>query len=275
MVRESRFREWRRLSQPTREAMARWGLDPGRALKRSLGLRWIRRDFREFLKQAQLNDGGASFHVRLSLPMYEERNSPAGTTSGMYFHHDLLAAAEIFRRSPRRHIDIGSSVLGFVSHVASFREVEVIDVRPAVTRVHSISFSQADLSTDDLTGIGLTDSLSCLNALEHFGLGRYGDRIDFNGWKEALRRMRLLLEPGGTLYLAVPIGTPQRVEFNAHRVFSWPWLRDHLEEQFVVEQVYVIDDQGDLIVDAKAYGDAADASYGLSFGCVLVFLRPK
>ena len=29
-----------------------------------------------------------------------------------------------------------------------------------------------------------------------------------------------MLNPGGTLYLSVPISSEQRIEFNAHRVFS-------------------------------------------------------
>jgi SAM-dependent methyltransferase len=63
------------------------------------------------------------------------------------------------------------------------------------------------------------DSLSCLHALEHFGLGRYGDPIDPNGYERGFMQMISLLKPGGIFYLSVPIGI-DRVEFNANRVFD-------------------------------------------------------
>lgn len=66
---------------------------------------------------------------------------------------------------------------------------------------------------------GYCDSLSCLHALEHFGLGRYGDQIDPKGFEQGLINMASLLREGGVFYLAVPIGI-DRVEFNAHRVFD-------------------------------------------------------
>ena len=63
------------------------------------------------------------------------------------------------------------------------------------------------------------DSLSCLHALEHFGLGRYGDPVDPDSYRAGLANMARVLSPGGTFYLAVPVGQP-RVEFNANRVFD-------------------------------------------------------
>jgi hypothetical protein len=71
----------------------------------------------------------------------------------------------------------------------------------------------------DVGGGGYCDSLSCLHALEHFGLGRYGDPIDPSGHEKGVRNMAALLKPGGTFYLSTPIGR-ERVEFNANRVFD-------------------------------------------------------
>jgi hypothetical protein len=44
-----------------------------------------------------------------------------------------------------KHVDIGSRVDGFVAHEASFREIEVFDVRPISTAVLGVVFRQADL----------------------------------------------------------------------------------------------------------------------------------
>jgi hypothetical protein len=66
---------------------------------------------------------------------------------------------------------------------------------------------------------GYCDSLSCLHAIEHFGLGRYGDPINPIGYQRGIANMAELLQPGGTFYLSMPIGQ-ERVEFNANWVFA-------------------------------------------------------
>ena len=55
-----------------------------------------------------------------------------------------------------------------------------------------------------------------LHALEHFGLGRYGDPIEANGVALGLTGLAKLLQPEGLLYLSCPLG-PDIVHFNAHR----------------------------------------------------------
>lgn len=66
--------------------------------------------------------------------------------------------------------------------------------------------------------VNYCDSISSLHAIEHFGLGRYGDPIDYFGYLKALQNIAKIVKTGGTFYFSVPIG-PQRIEFNAHRVF--------------------------------------------------------
>jgi hypothetical protein len=62
-------------------------------------------------------------------------------------------------------------------------------------------------------------SLSSLHAAEHFGLGRYSDPIDPNACFKFMHALQRVLAPRGRLYFSVPVGR-ERVEFNAHRVFS-------------------------------------------------------
>jgi hypothetical protein len=125
----------------------------------------------------------------------------------------------IFSAKPEKHVDIGSRVDGFVAHVASFREIEVLDIRPISTIIPGVLFKQADLMNPAADIINYCDSLSCLHALEHFGLGRYGDPIDPKGYESGLRNMADILRPDGIFYLSVPVGM-ERVEFNANRVFN-------------------------------------------------------
>ena len=52
----------------------------------------------------------------------------------------------IYDSKPKWHVDIGSRLDSFVAHVASFREIEVIDIRPLDQSIHkNIKFLQADM----------------------------------------------------------------------------------------------------------------------------------
>ena len=154
-------------------------------------------------------------------PCLHDRYEEGGSTKNEYFWQDLVVARWIFEAQPLRHVDVGSRVDGFVAHVASFREIEVFDVRPITTQIQGIVFKQANVMTlnTELAGSGYCDSLSCLHAIEHFGLGRYGDPINPLGYESGIANMAKLLKPGGRFYLSTPVGK-ERVEFNANRIFA-------------------------------------------------------
>lgn len=153
------------------------------------------------------------------LPCLYDWYEEGGSTKDEYFLQDLHVAKQIHRHNPLKHVDIGSRIDGFVAHVASFREIEVLDIRPISSQIPGVSFRQTDLMNPVKALAAYCDSLSCLHALEHFGLGRYGDRIDPHGYAAGLQNMAGILRCGGSYYLSVPIGI-ERVEFNAHRVFD-------------------------------------------------------
>lgn len=191
-----------------------FGLDPRLFVRGVAGIPRYVRDLTEFRR---------SYKGELSLvPCLHDWRDEAGATKNEYFWQDLLLAKRIFEANPRHHVDIGSRIDGFVTHVASFRSIEVFDVRPVSTVIPGVTFSQANVMSQDHlphTEGGHCDSLSCLHALEHFGLGRYGDPIDERGYEKGIANMAGLLSPGGTFYLSTPVGRP-RVAFNANRVFD-------------------------------------------------------
>ncbi len=190
---------------------AQFGIDPRKTLR---SLRGLPRYVRDFFRFRSNYAGRLEF-----LPCLHDWYEEGGTTKSEYFWQDLLVARKIFEARPERHVDIGSRVDGFVAHVASFREIEVFDVRPITSQIPGVTFKQADLMKPVDEMAGYCDSLSCLHALEHFGLGRYGDPIDPKGFERGLVNMSSLLRKDGVFYLSVPIGI-DRVEFNAHRVFD-------------------------------------------------------
>ncbi|MBT9462290.1 MAG: DUF268 domain-containing protein [Rugosibacter sp.] len=153
------------------------------------------------------------------LPCLSDWYEEGGATKDEYFWQDLHVARKIHLANPEKHVDIGSRVDGFVAHVASFREIEIFDIRPITSLIPWVIFKQVDMMNPADSLAECCDSLSCLHALEHFGLGRYGDPIDPHGYVLGLANMAMMLRPGGLFYLSVPIGK-ERVEFNAHRIFN-------------------------------------------------------
>ncbi len=151
-------------------------------------------------------------------PRLEEAKRESGVASGHYFHQDLLVASLIFKNNPEKHVDIGSRIDGFVAHVASYRKIEAWDIRELSNTTGNINFRRFNLMDKDFNLKDYCDSLSCLHALEHFGLGRYGDEVNFEGHLIGWKNIYNILKKGGKLYFSVPIGS-QRIEFNAHRVF--------------------------------------------------------
>lgn len=219
-----------------------FGFDPVRAGRSIYGLLPFWNDYRRF--RDQLRSRRDEFPGFRFYPCLTDRYEAAGDARSAYFTQDLLVARRVYEASPRRHIDIGSRIDGFVGQVAVFRKVEVIDVRPLPAPPGNISFLQADMiQPPPAELVACCDSLSSLHAVEHFGLGRYGDPLDIDGHKKALRNMVAMVEPGGRFYLSVPIG-PQRIEFNAHRVFQPGYIVDLIEPAMRLERFDYVDDAG-------------------------------
>jgi SAM-dependent methyltransferase len=180
--------------------------------------------------------------LRLLRPSLLDRGLGADAFDAHYFHQDLWAARKIYRARPERHVDVGSRVDGFIAHLLTFMPVTVLDVRPLSSPVKGMDFVCGDASDmAPFPGESL-ESLSCLHALEHFGLGRYGDAIDPAAWSRALVSFVRVLRPGGRLYLSVPVGR-QRLEFNAHRVFAPDTIQSALSALRLASFSAVADDR--------------------------------
>lgn len=197
-------------------------------------MRGVARYTRDFLKFRERYAGHVEF-----VPCLHDWYEEGGATKSEYFWQDLLVARKIFTARPQKHVDIGSRVDGFVAHVASFREIEVLDIRPITANIPGITFKQVDMMNSATITSNYCDSLSCLHALEHFGLGRYGDPIDPKGYESGIRNMASTLCVGGLLYLSVPVGT-ERVEFNAQHVFDPKTIVDIAESNQLFLQEFVL-----------------------------------
>ncbi len=238
---------------------------------RGLGF-WLRdkRKIKEMLKAENNND--FRFKIR---PQLLDRYDNAGVMKGAYFNQDLLVAQKIFKNNPLDHIDIGSRIDGFVAHVASYRKIKVFDIRKIESKSYHIDFEQRDIMIYYPDLENSCDSISSLHAIEHFGLGRYGDPLNINGHKIALDNIYKYLKSGGTFYFSVPIGKIQRIEFNAHRVFSISYLLNLFDEKYHLKSFSYVDDSGDLHPDVDLSNDDINNSFNLHYGCGIFELVKK
>lgn len=136
-----------------------------------------------------------------------------------YVYFTAWAARKVADLKPERHIDISSS-LYFSGIVSAFVPVDFYDYRPADLVLPNFSSQAADLTALPFPDNSIT-SLSCLHVIEHIGLGRYGDPIDPEGDQKAGRELTRVLAPGGSLLFATPVGATARIEYNAHRIYSY------------------------------------------------------
>ncbi|CAN5870385.1 hypothetical protein BH11PLA1_BH11PLA1_15390 [soil metagenome] len=262
-----------RLSKPFRTALQFVGVDWSH-VKRSLRA-WptFISNYRAFKRQYRASN--RDFPLTNLSPYLLDRSAPGGTARGAYFHQDLHVARKVLAAQPRRHLDVGSRVDGFVAHLSLFMPVEVLDVRAIDSAVPNMTFIQADLMLPQPALEACADSVSCLHALEHFGLGRYGDPIDYDGHRKGLVAITRLLAPRGTLYLSTPIGKKQRTEFDGQRVFNVPTLIQMAAPDFDLVSISYVDDAGNLHPDLPPDHPDIPASFNCKYGCGILELRKK
>jgi hypothetical protein len=137
----------------------------------------------------------------------------------------------ILKNFPRegKVLDVGSSgsqlpvmlaCLGFSVWTLDVRSYEYADLS---TNLHSIS---GDLRN---TGIadGFFDIVTAVSTIEHIGLGRYGDAVDPEGDRNAMREIKRIMTGNATLLITVPFG--KRYTSSLHRVYDKSALFSLLE----------------------------------------------
>ena len=231
---------------------------------------------RQFKNLSRTLESDVVFPMKSNFPCLDgmRQDASGGTLDRHYFVQDLYVAQRVFENKPQRHVDVGSRIDGFVAHVAAFREIECFDVRPLEIKAANIRFSTLDITDSATVPDELADSVSCLHVLEHIGLGRYGDKIDPDGWKIALRNLVQMVQTGGRLYVSVPAGR-QRVEFNAHRIFSPATILESIKLDTEVLDLLLIDDYGKILNFGTDIPRLIEAAQELRYGCLVLTVEKK
>jgi len=177
-----------------------------------------------------------------------------------YTYHPAWAARILAKTRPEYHVDF-SSILSFGTIVSAFIPVKFYDYRPA-----DLKLSNWDSGFADLTNLPFEtnsqSSISCMHTVEHIGLGRYGDPLDATGDLKAINELKRIVKPGGDLLFVTPVGK-SRIEFNAHRVYSYEQILSYFSPLSLFE-FSLIPDQGGIIDHADP-ASVADQKYGC--GC--------
>jgi SAM-dependent methyltransferase len=134
-------------------------------------------------------------------------------------------------------LDVGSYrhfILGLLAHFP----ITSIDVR----RRKAISRNETVI-TGDAKKLNLPDHsfdlVSSLCAVEHFGLGRYGDEIDPSADQKAFAEMVRVLKPGGRLVFTTTISRARpSIAFNAHRIYRYEMLHSFCTGLICVEEKF-------------------------------------
>lgn len=177
-----------------------------------------------------------------------------------YTYHPAWAARILAKTMPELHADF-SSILCFSTMLSAFIPVRFYDYRPA-----DIKLSNWEGGFADLCKLNFADStfqsVSCMHTVEHIGLGRYGDKVDPAGDAKAISELKRITAVGGDILLVTPVGKP-RIEFNAHRIYSYELIMRLFEGCDLIE-FSLIPDEGGLIENADP-SLVSQQSYGC--GC--------
>lgn len=147
-------------------------------------------------------------------------NDDTATTdfSVHYIYHTSWAARMLWCIRPKVHYDFSSS-LYFATLVSAFIPIKYYDYRPAQISLSGLESLQADLLALPFEDNSI-HSISCMHVVEHIGLGRYGDAVDYDGDKKAVKELKRILAPGGFLLFVVPVGEISIIRYNAHRIYQ-------------------------------------------------------
>ncbi len=165
-----------------------------------------------------------------------------------YVYHTAWAARKVKEINPEFHIDISSS-LYFASIVSSFIPVKFYDYRPANIELSNMESLCGNLMSLPFENNSI-NSISCMHVVEHIGLGRYGDKIDSSGDLRAINELKRVLAVNGSLLFVVPMGRIPKIEFNAHRIYTFKQIKEYFSDLELKEFSLIPEKYGSIIYNA-------------------------
>jgi SAM-dependent methyltransferase len=185
-----------------------------------------------------------------TLPIYfERRKTPRNRIarllySAVAFNYDLVVVERVVEipfvlqnLPPVAHariLDFGCTESPLPIHLASLgHRVTGVDLRPYPYAHPGFRFVHGDFIQAGFPS-GEFDAVVAVSAIEHCGLGQYGETESVHDDAAIVREIHRVLEPGGRLLLTVPFGQPGQTSW--YRVYDKARL-DRLLASFVVKKI--------------------------------------
>ncbi len=173
-----------------------------------------------------------------SIPVFEDFRNDLGDHPAGYKDLECAFAARVLHKvKPRSVLDIGSYRHFVIGLIGGF-DVTTLDIRKREPVAESETVITGDAKKVDLPDESF-DAVVTLCALEHFGLGRYGDPYDLDGDVLAMAEWHRLLKKGGSLIMTTTINqSGDAIAYNAHRIYSRETIQKFAEGFSVEEEAY-------------------------------------
>lgn len=174
-------------------------------------------EYRHFSKLATKSEKRFRLSFSDCLVKMKDRTTVTGYDKH-YIYHSAWAARVVQKINPEVHVDI-SSILYFSTIVSAFCKVRYYDYRPALIVLDNLTSEPVDLVNLPFEDNSI-HCISCMHTIEHVGLGRYGDPLDYDGDLKAIRELKRVTCRGGNLIIVLPVGSESKIAFNAHRIYA-------------------------------------------------------
>ena len=123
----------------------------------------------------------------------------------------IVETPEVLRNIPSKNVkilDVGCRYSLLPIQLASLgNEVYGIDIYPYKRRHPNFHFTKLDILKAKFKR-SFFDVVISLSTIEHIGLGFFGEKVDLDGDRKAIKKINFLLKRRGILLLTAPFGKP-------------------------------------------------------------------